>query len=107
MDSDKRDERMEKQTSPSETNTQDFIPPRHWLGPEELQADYWNDPAILEKRGQEFFDKPVEAIDLIDKVDGKGLARRDFLTIMGASMAMASFACARRPVHKIIPYVVK
>src|SRR5690606_17312153 len=30
-----------------------------------------------------------------------------FLTLMGASMAMASFACARRPVHKIIPYVVK
>ena len=26
---------------------------------------------------------------------------------MGASMAMATLSCARRPVHKIIPYVVK
>jgi molybdopterin-containing oxidoreductase family iron-sulfur binding subunit len=46
-------------------------------------------------------------IGKILRLDKKGVARRDFLTIMGASMAMASFACARRPVNKIIPYVVK
>jgi Fe-S-cluster-containing dehydrogenase component/anaerobic selenocysteine-containing dehydrogenase len=85
----------------------DFTPPRHWLGAEELQSSYWSDPAVKEKRAQEFYDKPVEMIDLIDKLDTKGIKRRDFLTLMGASMAMASFACARRPVHKIIPYVVK
>ncbi|MBC7385325.1 MAG: 4Fe-4S dicluster domain-containing protein [Cryobacterium sp.] len=84
-----------------------FIPPRHWLGAEELSPTYWNDPKIKERRAQEFYDKPVETIDLIDKIDTKGIKRRDFLTLMGASMAMASFACARRPVHKIIPYVVK
>jgi Fe-S-cluster-containing dehydrogenase component/anaerobic selenocysteine-containing dehydrogenase len=84
-----------------------FIPPRHWLGTEELSESYWNDPKIKEKRGQEFYDKPVETLDLIQKLDTQGIARRDFLTIMGASMALASFACARRPVHKIIPYVVK
>jgi len=84
-----------------------FNPPRHWLGTEELSESYWNDPKIKEKRAQEFHDKPVETIDLIERLDTKGIARRDFLTIMGASMALASFACARRPIHKIIPYVVK
>jgi Fe-S-cluster-containing dehydrogenase component/anaerobic selenocysteine-containing dehydrogenase len=86
---------------------QDFVPPRHWLGPEELEAGYWADPAVQEKRGQEFFEKPVEWLEKIDKTDTDGVARREFLTLMGASMAMAGFACARRPVHKIIPYVVK
>src|SRR5687768_663072 len=86
---------------------QPFVPPRHWIGPEELEASYWNDPKVQEKRAQEFYEKPVELIDKIDKMDKSGVARRDFLTVMGASMAMASFACARRPVHKIIPYVVK
>ena len=84
-----------------------FVPPRHWIGPEELEASYWNDPKIQEKRGQEFYEKPVEFVEKIDKMDKEGIVRRDFLTVMGASMAMASFACARRPVQKIIPYVVK
>src|SRR3569832_213162 len=85
----------------------EFAPPRHWIGLEELEASYWNDPQVQEKRGQEFYEKPVELIEKIDRMDKQGIARRDFLTIMGASMAMASFACARRPVNKIIPYVVK
>jgi Fe-S-cluster-containing dehydrogenase component/anaerobic selenocysteine-containing dehydrogenase len=84
-----------------------FNPPRHWIAPEELSPSYWADPKNVEKRGQEFADKPIETIALIDKLDTKGIARREFMTIMGASMAMAGFACARRPVHKIIPYVVK
>ena len=84
-----------------------FVPPRHWIGPEELQESYWKDAKVQEKRSQEFFEKPVEFIDQLDRSSQGGVARRDFLTIMGASMAMASFACARRPVHKIIPYVVK
>ena len=94
---------------PAESNTPstDFVPPRHWIGVEELRADYWNDPKIQERRSQEFFDKPIETIALIDQTDKKGIARRDFLTIMGASMAMASLSCARRPVHKIIPYVIQ
>lgn len=87
--------------------TGDFVAPRHWIAPEELSPAYWSDSARLEKRGQEFHDKPIETIALIDKFDSKGIARRDFLTLMGASMAMASLACARRPVHKIIPYVVR
>ncbi len=96
-----------KQMSPSELKQGEFIEPRHWIGAEELTENYWTDAKILEKRGQEFFDKPVETIEMIERLDTKGFARRDFMTIMGASMAMTTFACARRPVHKIIPYVVK
>ena len=84
-----------------------FTPPRHWIGPEELEPSYWNDVHTQEKRAQEFFDKPIETISKIDQSDKSGLARREFLTLMGASMAMAGLSCARRPVHKIIPYVVQ
>lgn len=104
------DKHSHEETKVNPPSSQDFVPPRHWVGPEELEASYWNDPKVQEKRGQEFFEKPVEWLDKIEKIDEidkKGVARRDFLTIMGASMAMASAACARRPVHKIIPYVVK
>jgi MoCo/4Fe-4S cofactor protein with predicted Tat translocation signal len=31
--------------------------------------------------------------------------RRDFLSLMGASLAMAGLACCRKPVEKIVPYV--
>ncbi|MBL7713847.1 MAG: Fe-S-cluster-containing hydrogenase [Bdellovibrionales bacterium] len=89
------------------TPNQNFETPRHWIGPDELDSSYWSDPAVREKRSQEFHDKPIETLEMIERLDEKGLARRDFLSIMGASMAMASFACARRPVHKIIPYVVQ
>ncbi len=85
----------------------DFVPPRHWVGPEELEASYWSDSKAQERRGQEFHDKPIETISMIERMDQSGMRRRDFLTVMGASMAMATFSCARRPVHKIIPYVVK
>lgn len=37
--------------------------------------------------------------------DGVKLERRDFLKFMGASLFMASAACVRRPIEKIIPYV--
>jgi molybdopterin-containing oxidoreductase family iron-sulfur binding subunit len=88
-------------------NSHAFEAPRHWIAPEELSESYWKDPQVREQRGQEFHDKPIETLERIEKLDEQGIARRDFLTIMGASMAMASFACARRPVHKIIPYVVQ
>jgi molybdopterin-containing oxidoreductase family iron-sulfur binding subunit len=95
---------MENQNQNGE---KEFQPPRHWVGVEELSPSYWTDPKAQEKRGQEFFEKPVEQIAKIDSEDKEGFARREFLTLMGASMALATAACARRPVHKIIPYVVK
>ena len=84
-----------------------FEKPRYWLSPEELKASYWTDEAQQARNSQEFYDKPIETLEKIESLDKSGVTRRDFLTVMGASMAMASFACARRPVNKIIPYVVQ
>ena len=84
-----------------------FEKPRHWVSLEELTPAYWNDAGAQTVRGQEFSHKPIETLEKIEQMDKDGVSRRDFLTIMGASMAMASFACARRPVNKIIPYVVQ
>ena len=82
---------------------------RHWRGAEELSETYWSDQSTQERRAQEFVQKPVDGLaelQQIEQIAEGAVARRDFLTVMGATMAMASFACARRPVHKIIPYVV-
>jgi len=38
-------------------------------------------------------------------VEMEGLSRRSFLSLMGASLALAGLAGCRRPVEKIIPYV--
>lgn len=84
-----------------------FKKPRHWSALEELSSEYWSNPKDQEVRGQEFAYKPIETLENLEKIDSKGFARREFLTVMGASMAMAGFACARRPVNKIIPYVVQ
>lgn len=81
--------------------------PRHWMTMDELSPQYWTDKAAQEKRGQEFFEKPIESLENLEKTGQAGIARRDFLTLMGASMALTATACARRPVNKIIPYVVK
>lgn len=101
------DNHQHEELNPKSTSPETFVPPRHWIGPEELEASYWQDAQAQEKRGQEFYEKPVEYLDQVEKLGKGGLARREFLTVMGASMAMASFSCARRPVHKIIPYVVR
>lgn len=82
-------------------------PPRHWVELEELEKNYWDRPEKQAQRSQEFLHKPIETLEKLEKADKKGIARRDFLGIMGASMAFASLSCARRPVNKIIPYVVK
>ncbi|MCM0606782.1 MAG: 4Fe-4S dicluster domain-containing protein [Xanthomonadaceae bacterium] len=81
--------------------------PRHWMTMDELSPQYWTDKSAQEKRGQEFFEKPIESLEALEKTGQAGIARRDFLTLMGASMALTATACARRPVNKIIPYVVK
>ncbi|MBS1960274.1 MAG: Fe-S-cluster-containing hydrogenase [Bdellovibrionales bacterium] len=93
--------------SDNKMDNQKFEKPRHWVTLDELTPEYWADSKIQERRGQEFYDKPIETIAAIDNMDKAGVSRRDFLTVMGASMAMASFACARRPLNKIIPYVVQ
>jgi MoCo/4Fe-4S cofactor protein with predicted Tat translocation signal len=98
---------MDSKQLESSNTEKKFEKPRHWVSTEELTPEYWADEEIQKRRGQEFYDKPIETLEKIEAMDKAGVSRRDFLTIMGASMAMASFACARRPVNKIIPYVVQ
>ena len=77
------------------------------LGSNHVSADrqYWRSldelagtPEFREFLHREF---PQGASELSDP-----LTRRNFLTLMGASVALAGLAGCRRPVEKIMPYVV-
>jgi len=57
------------------------------------------DPEFKDWVEREF---PIDASVLSDPV-----SRRNFLSLMGASMALAGLAGCRRPVEKIIPYVIQ
>jgi len=48
----------------------------------------------------------AEFPDRLDRPSGT-IARRDFLSLMGASLALAGLAGCRRPVEKIVPYVTQ
>lgn len=50
---------------------------------------------------REFLSSPFMSKDEVFNEIG----RRDFIKFMGASLALASTACIRRPVNKIVPYV--
>ncbi|HWS70888.1 MAG TPA: TAT-variant-translocated molybdopterin oxidoreductase, partial [Thermoanaerobaculia bacterium] len=71
-----------------------------------LRADgYWRSLDELARSGEEFdefFDRefPQQAIPLT-----KGVDRRDFVRLMGASVAMAGLAACRQPAETIVPYV--
>lgn len=55
--------------------------------------------AFVKKAESEFLSSPYA------NEDGKdGFARRDFLKLMGASIALATTSCVKRPVQHIIPY---
>ena len=79
----------------NETTTQNG--PEYWMSLEHLEGG-----EDFAKRAEAEFQSSPYASD-----DGKdGFARRDFLKIMGASLAMATTACVRRPVQTIIPYAI-
>ncbi len=59
-------------------------------------------PEFLAQAEKEFQTSPLKDEDADDEKGG--LARRQFMKLMGASIAMSSAACVRRPVQKIIPY---
>lgn len=62
--------------------------------------DQWRkDPSFQELIDNEFVKSPLG-----DEAQ-EGWARRDFIKLMGASLALGSFGCVRRPVQKIIPYI--
>ena len=68
---------------------------RYWLSLEQWSQD----PEFQKLAEKEFMSNPLNESDAED-----GWARREFLKLMGASLAMASAGCIRRPVQKIVPY---
>lgn len=68
---------------------------RYWVNFEH----YNQDPEFLKLAESEFQSSPLREGDAED-----GVARREFLKLMGASLAMATAGCIRRPVQKIVPY---
>ncbi len=68
---------------------------RYWQSLEEWSKN----PEFQKLAEQEFQSSPLKESD-----DGDGVARRDFLKLMGASLALATASCVRRPVQKIVPY---
>ena len=77
---------------------------KYWKGVEELQ----NDPEFVRLKNNEFFEHlPVEEIVSNKATSNDGTSRRDFLKLMGFSVAAASLAACQAPVKKAIPYVIK
>ncbi len=68
---------------------------RYWRSLEQ----WGNDPEFQKIAEQEFMSSPLREEDRED-----GWARREFLKLMGASLALGSAGCLRRPVQKIVPY---
>ncbi len=71
----------------------------YWKGLEELN----NDPEFVKNADKEFVELPS-----VGGQDSEGgSSRRDFLKMMGFSLAAASLAACEAPVRKAIPYVNK
>lgn len=71
--------------------------PKYWLSLEQWR----NDEGFKELAQREFLESPL-AED--NQTPAGGWARREFLKLMGASLALSTFGCVRRPVEKIVPY---
>ncbi len=69
--------------------------PNYWKS---LDEKYQTEE-FIQQAEKEFQSSPLQAED-----EKSGLARRQFMKLMGASIALSSAACVRRPVQKIIPY---
>jgi MoCo/4Fe-4S cofactor protein with predicted Tat translocation signal len=67
----------------------------YWKGLPELK----NDAAFIKSASNEFGDAPT--------ADDSGHSRRDFLKLMGFSVAAVSLAACETPIRKAIPYVNK
>ena len=67
---------------------------KYWLSLNE----WLSDENFKESAQKEFVSPPLSQQE-------QGWQRREFLQLMGASLALASFGCVRRPTEKIVPYV--
>ncbi len=76
---------------------------QYWKGVEELR----NDAEFVKAKNNEFAEYlPIEAIGG-KSTSESGTNRRDFLKLMGFSVAAATLASCEAPVKKTIPYLVK
>ncbi len=67
--------------------------------------EFYKDPSFQDSLNAEFMSSPLREDQADDASDSaQGWQRRDFLKLMGASMALSATSCIRRPVQKIIPY---
>src|SRR4051812_19525955 len=88
----------------SEEKKLDFEDFRRRVGDASAKTTYWR--SLEELSQSESFDEilhnefPQQALAL-----DKGVDRRDFVKLMGASVAMAGLVACRQPDEKIIPYV--
>jgi MoCo/4Fe-4S cofactor protein with predicted Tat translocation signal len=73
---------------------------RYWQNLEQWSKD----PEFQKLAETEFRSSPLREAELEEGDRDGGWARREFLKLMGASLAMATTACVRRPVQKIVPY---
>jgi len=88
----------------SELNAAD---PREQKTPRTRDSQYWQsleewggDPEFQKMAETEFQSSPLREGEEREE----GWARREFLKLMGASLAMTTASCIRRPVQKIVPY---
>lgn len=73
----------------------------YWRSFEELN----NTPEFQKSLQTEFMSSPLREESKDEGTETDGVARRDFLKLMGASIALTTAAgCIRRPVQKIVPY---
>ncbi len=72
---------------------------------ENLNSTYWRSLDELSEKVSPSANASAEVKKVADAEFTQGsLERRDFLKLMGASVALATTSCIRRPVQKIIPY---
>lgn len=72
--------------------------PKQWLSLEQWRQD----PEFTKMAENEFLSSPLAEGGQVTKESG--FARREFLKLSGAMMALTSFGCVRRPAQKIVPY---
>ena len=61
-----------------------------------------NEDRKKELQDREFFTPPES---MFQKLKTENVNRKSFLKFMGASVAMSTLNCVRKPVEKIVPYV--
>ena len=81
--------------TPSSASRDSHTHSKYWMSLEEWESD---------SKFQELAKEEFSSTPLSSKKE-EGWARREFLKLMGASLALSTLSCVRRPAQKIVPYV--